>query len=452
MAGNFQDRFPLDPTQAVQASTFLTDQERAEWMQWLTSATPEDKAELVNTLHEIWIENNATAPKATAPVAPLAQVAPAPVPVAPVPAPSLPPAPIPAPIAPAPIPAPVPVVAPIPQALPPRPVQSAPTQPVSEPKVETPKYSFKTVDENVTPVLPPKSVPTQQRPSQDRRPDPRDQRDPRDNRPQRNDRNDQRPNQDRPERQDRPVQPGQSITQSNFVDLSKMQTEKTRSILDAFVKEFSQTRRSEEGALLKLKDAVLGVEEVTNYSDLLAEKILALNSAQVQATKVTTKTRDELLAKIEDIEIRTDDVQTMIERAQEEIDRMARRQRSFETDVKEMLSKINEQLSGINTDQFGGSDKLAIITRRLDRMEESKQVSAPQQAPSAQNQFNQRFEQRSNTQQNAQPQRNETPKPTRQQITEMKVEVPQMPSMSNDSTDNTSNFMPLKLGGRGDIK
>jgi hypothetical protein len=439
MAGNFQDGFPMDPTQAVQAATFLTQQERDEWMTWLTKATPEDKAELVNTLHEIWIENKTVPQAPAAPIAaPAAQPAAMQAPVAPI-APVTPPVPQPLPIQPAApvpqaaVPAPQAPAAPIPQALPPRPSAPAP-----QPKVETPKYSFRSVDESTQPAPRPQ-------PKRDDRPAQRDDR--RDSRPPRND--DRRPD-PRDARNDRPApqaqvqapapQQAKSVAHSNFVDLSKMQTEKTRSILDKFMKDFAQTRRNEEQSLTQLKDAVLGVEEVTNYSDLLAEKILALNNAQVQSNKVASKSRDDLVTKMDDLEIRVDDVQTMIERAQEEVERLARRQRAFESDVKEMLAKVNEQLSGMNGDQFAGSDKVAILSRRLDRIEEVRNTNSRPQP--AQPQLREERRETAPVQ---------PPKPARQQLDEMQVEVPQMPDTTT-KVDTNSNFMPLKLGNKGRIE
>ncbi len=53
----FPDGFPKDPYQAVDFSYFLTDQEKQEWYDWIPNATPEQQQELVDTLHEIWQEN-----------------------------------------------------------------------------------------------------------------------------------------------------------------------------------------------------------------------------------------------------------------------------------------------------------------------------------------------------------------------------------------------------------
>jgi len=57
MNQTFPDGFPKDPYQAVDFSYFLTDQEKQEWYDWIPNATPEQQQELVDTLHEIWQEN-----------------------------------------------------------------------------------------------------------------------------------------------------------------------------------------------------------------------------------------------------------------------------------------------------------------------------------------------------------------------------------------------------------
>lgn len=436
MAGTFQDGFPLDPVQAVQAATFLTEQERNEWMSWLASASPDDKAELVNTLHEIWIENNTQNQAAVQP--------------AQMPAPAVPPAPIPQPQAAPPIaqvqtpPPPAPQVA-VPPPAPAAPSQPAPAPqsvsvpapvvqaaPQAQPQVEQQKFSFKQVEEEKQ-QLPPRP---QQNPRREERRDERTDRRDREERRPRDDRDTRRD--DRPERQERDNRytrdardnrPARSVTHSSFADLGKMQTDKTRSVLDKFMKDFAQNRRTEEQSMQRLRDAVLGIEEVTNYADLLAEKILALNNAQVQATKAATKTRDDLLAQMDDVQIRIDDVQAMVERNQEEVERLARRQRAFEGDVKEMLSKLNEQLTGMSSDQFAGSDKLAILNRRLDRIEQVR--NARQQNRELQQEPRQSTHERQN------------------------ISVPQMPApdtTDQEQTSSASNFMPLKLGNKGKIQ
>ncbi|GEM_PF-1548443 len=57
MNNTFPDGFPKDPYQAVDFSYFLSDQEKKEWYDWIPTASQESIEELVETLHEIWKEN-----------------------------------------------------------------------------------------------------------------------------------------------------------------------------------------------------------------------------------------------------------------------------------------------------------------------------------------------------------------------------------------------------------
>jgi archaellum component FlaC len=47
----------MTPLEAISFSYFLTDEEKQEWREWLTGATPEQQNELVDTLHAMWQEN-----------------------------------------------------------------------------------------------------------------------------------------------------------------------------------------------------------------------------------------------------------------------------------------------------------------------------------------------------------------------------------------------------------
>lgn len=61
MNGTFSDGFPKDPYQAVDFSYFLSDQEKQEWREWIPNANQASQQELVETLHEIWKENQKSA-------------------------------------------------------------------------------------------------------------------------------------------------------------------------------------------------------------------------------------------------------------------------------------------------------------------------------------------------------------------------------------------------------
>jgi hypothetical protein len=53
----YPDGFPMDSNQAIEKSYFLSNDEKKEWTEWLKSASVEQQNELVDTLHNIWIEN-----------------------------------------------------------------------------------------------------------------------------------------------------------------------------------------------------------------------------------------------------------------------------------------------------------------------------------------------------------------------------------------------------------
>lgn len=52
----YPDGFPLIPLEAVNFSYFLSDTEKDDWRNWLITATEDQKNELVDTLHSIWLD------------------------------------------------------------------------------------------------------------------------------------------------------------------------------------------------------------------------------------------------------------------------------------------------------------------------------------------------------------------------------------------------------------
>jgi len=51
----FPDGFPREPLAAIDFSYFLNDAEKQEWREWLKTSNPSQQEELVNTLHELWL-------------------------------------------------------------------------------------------------------------------------------------------------------------------------------------------------------------------------------------------------------------------------------------------------------------------------------------------------------------------------------------------------------------
>jgi hypothetical protein len=61
LTNTYPDGFPKTPLEAIQFSYFLADSEKQEWMEWLKTATPEQKDELVDILHSMWQDNQKNA-------------------------------------------------------------------------------------------------------------------------------------------------------------------------------------------------------------------------------------------------------------------------------------------------------------------------------------------------------------------------------------------------------
>jgi hypothetical protein len=53
----FTDGFPHDPIAAVNASYFLSESEKQDWLAWIQTATTDQKDELVDILHAMWQEH-----------------------------------------------------------------------------------------------------------------------------------------------------------------------------------------------------------------------------------------------------------------------------------------------------------------------------------------------------------------------------------------------------------
>ena len=54
---SYPDGFPINPTEAINFSYFLSNEEKQEWLLWLTNSTTDQQHELVDTLHSMWLEN-----------------------------------------------------------------------------------------------------------------------------------------------------------------------------------------------------------------------------------------------------------------------------------------------------------------------------------------------------------------------------------------------------------
>jgi hypothetical protein len=57
----YPDGFPNTPSEAIEFSYFLSESEKAEWREWLGTASDEQKEELVDILHSMWQDNQKNA-------------------------------------------------------------------------------------------------------------------------------------------------------------------------------------------------------------------------------------------------------------------------------------------------------------------------------------------------------------------------------------------------------
>jgi hypothetical protein len=57
----YPDGFPKSPQEAIEFSYFLSESEKQEWRDWLSTATPEQENELIDILHSMWQDNQKSA-------------------------------------------------------------------------------------------------------------------------------------------------------------------------------------------------------------------------------------------------------------------------------------------------------------------------------------------------------------------------------------------------------
>jgi hypothetical protein len=426
MATQFTDGFPNDPLQAIHASTFLTAPEQQEWMSWLTSASPEDKDELVTTLHELWKEQQQAAAPAT--------------PVAPPPAPVAPPAPqMAAPLTPPPA---------APQAeyaqMPPR---AEPPRATSEPRYtfaqETPPAPR---EQQMPPQEPPREAPRTEQPRPQQQPSaPRDQQtrqerpqnsqqpqsqqsqnqSTRDNRGQNGNtqtrqerpQNSQQPqsqqsqNQStrdnrgqysfasdetntpnpRPAQSEQPTRPAaqpaprsvpqmgnanlgmeQSTQKSRFVDLNELRSSKTKSVLESIYTEYNKQKEDQDKVIRKVMDTVLSQEELLNYVDEIAARMITLNDSWVEFTKREQAFKEEISNRLDDQSARLDETQSQIDMLGVTNDKTNRELRVFKTTMQKELSELKINYAAAAGDMYKGTDgmneKISWLQKEIEKL------------------------------------------------------------------------------------
>ena len=415
MATQFTDGFPNDPMQAIRASTFLTSQEQQEWFSWLTTATPEDKDELVTTLHELWKEQQQTTPVIAPPPA-----APAPAPTTP------PPAPVVAevtPVVPPPAPTPAPIV---PPAAEPDFAQMPPRSEPPRAEVE-PKYSF-SQETAPKPVRnePPREQKPQQQPPREQSQQPREnnQQPPQQNRPQnnfqqqgqnqpqgqqggRNQQNSQQPRDNRgqnqpqgqqgsrgqysfAEGQDTPQErkpqqtPDQvrqsqaekvveiSSQKSRFVDLKELRSTKTKSVLENIYNEYNKQKEDQDKVIRKVMDTVLSQEELLNYVDEIAARMITLNDSWVDFAKKEQTFKEDISNRLDDQSARVDELQSQIDMLGVGQDKTTREIRVFKSTMQKELSDLKVNYAAAAGDMYNGTDgmneKISSVQKEIEKL------------------------------------------------------------------------------------
>lgn len=331
--GTFPDGFPLDAAQAIEFSYFLTDQEKSEWRSWLTKANEEDKQELVNTLHDIWVENQKNAvPEQFADNAP-----------APIPEPKLAPAQAPAPI---PTPEPIklqeaPKPAPAPQIATPQ-AQAKPSE--SKP---VPKYTFN--EEDKTPPKPTNNLNSnnqtntsinnsnnnQKKDNSNNNIPPRDKNNNQKDSINENEKN----NNNKSDDHKKEIKSG---LKSDFFDLSKVRKISQDDVLDKIYNEFSSTSKRQEKMFQDILGANAGLEEVTKYFDLVSDRMVELNDKLGKLGRENQQLKSSIQRVTDDNSTSNDDIRAELDILKSEIEKMHREQR-------QMRKKTNDQLDEIQT-------------------------------------------------------------------------------------------------------
>lgn len=455
----FNDGFPNDPIQAINFSYFLTPEEKNDWFEWLKTATNEDKVDLVNTLHDIWVDNQKrqepsmqqqpeqspqnqpqapqgfnSQPNFTpqSPVQPnqvqsqtqytsAIPEAPAPSfgfnPQSPVgfgapqqtqPSFNQPPqqssAPQAQPIntAPQPITQQQPVQPQanqfVPQPAINQQTNQAPPRPAPTQEAKKDEFVFKQVDEKVPPKQERPSQPPRDNRTQSNPPRQQDRRD--SNQPPRQaQQNNQTRNQDQPNRnpsQQRPNDqrsqsqgrddnrrdqnkdgvPTESVVQSKFFDLAEIRSKETKSVLSELYDQFNDQKVQQERVVKKLVDTVMGLEEVTNYFDLISERMIAINDAWVKQSKEVTVFKEEVHHTIEDQAIRLDDIQSQLDKAVGDNERMQREIRAFKASVQKEFTELKANYAAAIADVYKGDgglqEQLSTLSRRIEHLEGGK--------------------------------------------------------------------------------
>ncbi len=401
-AGTYPDGFPLSPLEAISFSYFLSDQEKAEWREWLKTANSDEQLELVGTLHDIWIDNQKKAipsgfnnnqqsrrpqqsqqpqqprqqsqqnfrPQQQARQPQSAQGSPRPVvsqqsnpqfsPSRPAPQQQRPAQSQPSPqqntqrqpqpqaqqsnqprqqVQSSQQPSPQ---QPAQQAVQPKPTKLSPQTP---PKPAKPKYTFKQVDESAPA---PKLAEKQEAP--------------------------------KPKSVDKKTKSGEKVQQTKtkkkeggkFFNAEKVVNPKTKSVLEGVYKQFVDNKASQEDLIKALMNTIVSFENVSNYFDVISERMIQLNDKLLEQSKGTQELKNSFAEEIGDNRFRDDDMQDQMNSIKNDINRVSRETRSVRRDISKDQGQLKEQLAVYGADIYKGDgllERLSVIMSRIKKLE-----------------------------------------------------------------------------------
>lgn len=379
----YPDGFPQNPLDAINFSYFLSDEEKADWRQWLESATAEQQFELVDTLHAMWMENQKSAipngfnaqNNANSQTAPQSdqsntsgddkpktdenntQAQPEPV-AAPVQdeAPIVPPAPTPAP-------------APEPK-----------TEPVKEEvkPAKTPQNNTTSIDNNQS---------AQQFGEQTYTPNPLiEEEAPQQPKPQKQEERKSQKNNQQSKKQKQPsdkqsspqkdVQPSPHDKKSYF-NVTKLRESATKIELEKLYTEYVSLRESSfernhsfyeaQGKFLdKVMAVVINFEQVADFFDSLSQKIIDLNDKLVKQVKDYNSIKGSITSQ-------HGDMKDQLDHLRNDVDRLYRTLREDKSDNRRQLEDIKTNIATMNADSYGSEDgllqRIDLLSSRLHKLE-----------------------------------------------------------------------------------
>jgi hypothetical protein len=405
----YPDGFPQSPLDAINFSYFLSDEEKADWRQWLESATAEQQFELVDTLHAMWMENQKSAipdgfnqnsgnpgqnqsdPSNSNPTS-AGNSQPSPVPQsnatqnnsnADEPAKDTQPKPE-TPVVP---PAPAPTSSPTPK-------EEASAQ---KPQEETSqKQNKKNNDQNVQEFGDKAYTPNPLINDSDKNNQPETKSQPKQT-PQNNDQTNKKNSQRDTEKDSKPNQakPDQvsknttSDSRKGYFNVTKLRESATKAELQELYSEYVELRESSfdrshsfyeaQGKFLdKVMSVIVNFEQVADFFDSLSEKIIDLNDRLVDQVKDYNTIKGSINTQHGDLRDQVDDLR-------KDVDRLFRSIRDDKSDHRRQFEDIRTQLATMGADTFGSEDgilqRIDLLSSKLHKLELQQNRSGDSKNP-----------------------------------------------------------------------